>query len=146
MPFAIAGKPIVPVFHVGAAMGADVPFWDQHDEFGDTNLLVVKPEEGQSLARALGKHHAVMMNRHGATVVGASVKELVSRSVFMCDNAKHQLHALMLGAATPLHPGETRLAGSISLMPSVIARTWEYWSIREGSGGKAGKPGKKRKR
>src|SRR5580692_6165580 len=139
MPFAVAGKPIVPVFHVGAAMGEVVPFWDQHDEFGDTNLLVVKPEEGQSLARALGEHHAVMMNRHGATVVGGSVKELVSRSIFMCDNAKHQLHALMLGSATPLHPGETRLAGSISLMPSVIARTWEYWSIREGSGGKAGK-------
>jgi ribulose-5-phosphate 4-epimerase/fuculose-1-phosphate aldolase len=144
MPFAIAGKPIVPVFHVGAAIGEEVPFWDQHDEFGDTNMLVVKPEEGQSLARALGKHHAVMMNRHGATVVGASVKELVSRSIFMCDNAKHQFHALMLGAATPLHPGETRLAGSISLMPSVIARTWEYWSIREGSGGAAKKHGSPR--
>src|SRR5580698_9157668 len=84
MPFAIAGKPIVPVFHVGAAMGEDVPFWDQHDEFGDTNLLVVKPEEGRSLARALGKHSAVMMNRHGATVAAGGVKELVSRSVFMC--------------------------------------------------------------
>jgi ribulose-5-phosphate 4-epimerase/fuculose-1-phosphate aldolase len=146
MPFAIAGKPIVPVFHVGAAIGEDMPFWDQHDEFGDTNLLVVKPEEGRSLARALGKHSVVLMNRHGATVVGGSVKELVSRSIFMCDNAKHQMHALMLGSATPLHPGETRLAGSISLMPSVISRTWEYWSIREGSGGKAGKPAKKRKR
>jgi hypothetical protein len=87
-----------------------------------------------------------MMNRHGATVVGGSVKELVSRSVFMCDNARHLLNALLLGSATPLHPGETRLAGSISLMPSVIARTWEYWSIREGSSGKASKPGKKRKR
>jgi len=139
MPFAIAGKPVVPVFHVGAAMGEDVPFWDQHDEFGDTNLLVVKPEEGRSLAHALGKHHAVMMNRHGATVVGGSVKELVSRSIFMCDNARHMLNALLLGSATPLHPGETRLAGTISLMPSVIARTWEYWSIREGSGGATAK-------
>ena len=55
MPFAIAGKPIVPVFHLGAASGEDMPFWDQHDEFGDTNLLVVKPEEGRSLARALGQ-------------------------------------------------------------------------------------------
>lgn len=147
MPFAIAGKPIVPVFHVGAAIGEEMPFWDQHDEFGDTNLLVVKPEEGRSLARALGQHSAVLMNRHGATVVGASLKELVSRSIFMCDNANHQLRALTLGAATPLHPGETRLAGAISLMPSVIARTWEYWSVREGSGLTAGKAGKqKRKR
>jgi ribulose-5-phosphate 4-epimerase/fuculose-1-phosphate aldolase len=131
MPFAIAGKPIVPVFHVGAAMGEEVPFWDQHDEFGDTNLLVVKPEEGRSLARALGQHSAVLMNRHGATVAGAGLKELVSRSIFMCQNAEYQWRALMLGAATPLHRGETERAGAISLMPSVIARTWEYWRIRE---------------
>ena len=54
MPFCIAGVPIVPVFHLGAAGGETVPFWNQNDEFGDTNLLVVKPEEGRSLARALG--------------------------------------------------------------------------------------------
>ena len=38
-------------------MGEDMPFWDQYDEFGDTNLLVVKQEEGHSLARALGEHN-----------------------------------------------------------------------------------------
>ena len=54
MPFCIAGVPIVPVFHLGAAGGEAMPFWNQRDEFGDTNLLVVKPEEGRSLARALG--------------------------------------------------------------------------------------------
>src|SRR5580692_1153013 len=135
MPFAIAGKPIVPVFHVGAAIGEDMPFWDQHDEFGDTNLLVVKPEEGRSLARALGKHAAVLMNRHGATVVGGGLKELVARSIFMCQNAEYQMRALSLGAATPLHPGETRLAGAISAMPNVVSRTWEYWSLRLAASG-----------
>ena len=130
MPFAIAGKPIVPVFHLGAAMGEDAPFWDQHDEFGDTNLLVVKQEEGQSLARALGRHSAVMMNRHGATVVGGSLKELVSRSIFMCQNAEYQLRALALGTPQPLYRGEVKLAGALSLMPNVVTRTWEYWSMR----------------
>src|SRR5205085_4789928 len=91
LPFAIAGVPIVPVFHLGAAVGEDMPFWDQRDEFGDTNLLVVKPEEGRSLARALGKHPAVMMTHHGATVVGGDVRELVSRAIFMCQNAQYQL-------------------------------------------------------
>src|SRR5580698_8747218 len=135
MPFAIAGKPVVPVFHLGAAMGEEAPFWDQHDEFGDTNLLVVKPEEGQSLARALGRHAAVLMNRHGATVVGGGLKELVARSIFMCQNAEYQMRALALGAATPLHPGETRLAGVISAMPNVVTRTWEYWSLRLAAAG-----------
>ena len=135
MPFCIAGKPIVPVFHLGAAMGEEAPFWDQHDEFGDTNLLVVKPEEGRSLARALGRHSAVLMNRHGATVVGGGLKELVARSIFMCQNAEYQMRALALGAATPLHPGETRLAGVISAMPNVVSRTWEYWSLRLAAAG-----------
>jgi HCOMODA/2-hydroxy-3-carboxy-muconic semialdehyde decarboxylase len=134
MPFAIAGKPIVPVFHLGAAIGEDVPFWDQHDEFGATNLLVVKPEEGRSLARALGPHAVVMMNRHGATVVGGGLKELVSRAIFMCQNAAYQLHALTLGACKPLHRGEIERAGAISLLPNVVSRTWEYWSARVPAG------------
>ena len=112
LPFCVAGKPIVPVFHVGATIGEQTPFWDQHDEFGDTNLLVVKPEEGQSLARALGKHSVVLMRRHGATVVGGCLKELVSRSIFLCQNAEYQMRAYMLGAPSPLRPGEVKLAGA----------------------------------
>lgn len=137
MPFAIAGKPIDPVFHLGAAIGEDVPFWDQHDEFGATNLLVVKPEEGASLARALGAHAVVMMNRHGATVTGGGLKELVSRAIFMCQNATYQLQAQALGGGEKLHRGEIELAGAISLMPTVVSRTWEYWSARVGAGAAA---------
>jgi len=130
LPFAIAGVPIVPVFHLGAAVGEAMPFWDQRDEFGDTNLLVVKPEEGRSLARALGQHPAVLMTHHGATVVGADVRELVSRSIFMCQNAQFQLQAHLLGKVVPLSSGETRLAGTINALPNVVGRTWEYWSMR----------------
>jgi ribulose-5-phosphate 4-epimerase/fuculose-1-phosphate aldolase len=130
MPFCIAGKPIVPVFHLGAAMGEQAPFWDQHDEFGDTNLLVVKPEEGRSLARALGPHCAVLMRRHGATVVGAHVRELVFRSIAMCQNAEYQMRALAMGSLGALTPGETKLAAASNLSPNPLARTWEYWTAR----------------
>jgi hypothetical protein len=37
---------------------------------------------------------------------------------------------MTLGTPQPLHPGEIKLAGSISLMPNVVTRTWEYWSMR----------------
>jgi ribulose-5-phosphate 4-epimerase/fuculose-1-phosphate aldolase len=130
MPFAIAGVPIVPVFHLGAAGGETVPFWNQRDEFGDTNLLVVKPEEGRSLARALGPHGAVLMNNHGATVVGRDLHELVSRAIFMCQNAEYQLKAKMLGDVATLTPGETRLASTLNALPNVTNRTWEYWTLR----------------
>lgn len=130
MPFCIAGIEIVPVFHVAAVMGESVPFWDQRDDFGDSNLLVVKPEEGRSLARALGAHSAVLMRRHGATVVGHNVRELVFRSIAMCQNAEYQMRALALGSFGPLTPGETRLAAAINLSPGPLSRAWDYWTAR----------------
>src|SRR5215472_4021465 len=136
MPFCVAGVAIVPVFHLGAAVGSAMPFWDQQDEFGDTNLLVAKPEEGRSLARALGPHSAVLMRHHGATVVGGDLRELVSRSIFMCQNAVYQLQAHLLGKVVPLSAGEARLAGSLNAMPNVVGRTWEYWSHRLAEAGR----------
>jgi len=130
MPFCITGEPLVPVFHLGATIGAKVPFWDSQDEFGDTNLLVVKPEEGASLARALGSHSVVLMRRHGATVVGAGLRELVFRSIFSCLNAIYLKDASRMGPIGPLTPGEIEMAGAINQIPSVPLRTWEYWATR----------------
>jgi hypothetical protein len=70
------------------------------------------------------------MTHHGATVVGKDVRELVSRSIFMCQNAQFQLQAHLLGKVVPLSSGETRLAGTINAMPNVVGRTWEYWCMR----------------
>ena len=137
LPFCVAGKAVVPVFHLGAAIGGNVPFWDQRDEFGDTNLLVASAEEGRSLARALGPAFVVLMKRHGATVVGGGLRELVSRAIFLCQNAEYQLRAIMLGAAEPLHRGEIERAGTLSLQPNVVTRTWEYWTTRLQASGAA---------
>ena len=130
MPFAISGMPLVPVFHLGAAMGRHAPFWDSRDEFGDTNLLVVKPEEGASLARALGKHAIVLMRRHGATVVGGELRELVFRTIYSAKNAEHQLAAHMLGHVSPLTDGEADMASQLNLAPGPLARAYEYWVRR----------------
>lgn len=136
MPFCIAGEELVPVFHLGAAMGAKVPFWDSRDEFGDTNLLVVKPEEGASLARALGSHSMVLMRHHGASVVGASLRQLVFRSIYACRNAEFQMAAKGLKTVSTLTRGEAELAGALNLQPNAATRAWEYWVMRlEKSGG-----------
>jgi ribulose-5-phosphate 4-epimerase/fuculose-1-phosphate aldolase len=136
MPFCIAGEELVPVFHLGAAVGAKVPFWDSRDEFGDTNLLVVKPEEGASLARALGSHTMVLMRHHGATVVGASLRQLVFRSIYACRNAEFQMAAKVLKTVSTLTRGEAELAGALNQLPNAATRAWEYWVMRlEKSGG-----------
>ena len=97
LPFCISGAALKPVYHLGATMGEAVPFWDSRDEFGDTNLLVAKPEEGASLARALGPHWTVLMRRHGATVAGRSLEELAFRTIYAARNAALQIEAHMLG-------------------------------------------------
>jgi ribulose-5-phosphate 4-epimerase/fuculose-1-phosphate aldolase len=130
MPFAISGVPLLPVFHLGASMGQSAPFWDSRDEFGDTNLLVVKPEEGASLARALGQHTIVVMRRHGATVVGHNLQQLVFATIYSAKNAEHQLAAHMLGHVSPLSAGEAAMAGEIHRAPGPLARAYEYWVRR----------------
>ncbi|MGA9081540.1 MAG: class II aldolase/adducin family protein [Pseudolabrys sp.] len=130
LPFCISGAELKPVYHLGATLGEKVPFWDSRDEFGDTTLIVAKPEEGASLARALGAHWIVLMRRHGATVAGATLEELTFRTIYTARNAALQIQAHTLGHVSPLNPAETRLAGEYNLRPGPVARAWEYWNVR----------------
>ena len=130
LPFCITGTELVPVFHLGAVLGTAAPFWDSRDDFGDTNMLVIKPEEGRSLARALGTHWMVLMRRHGATLAGTSLRELVFRTVYSHANAEIQLRSMMLGRIGPLTRGEAELTGPYQLTEKPIGRAWEYWTAR----------------
>jgi ribulose-5-phosphate 4-epimerase/fuculose-1-phosphate aldolase len=130
LPFCISGAELKPVYHLGATIGEKAPFWDSRDEFGDTNLIVAKPEEGASLARALGPHWIVLMRRHGATVAGKTLEELTFRTIYTVRNAAMQIQAHTLGTVSPLNAAETALAGEYNLRPGPVARAWEYWSVR----------------
>jgi ribulose-5-phosphate 4-epimerase/fuculose-1-phosphate aldolase len=130
MPLVITGTDFVPVFHLGAVGGMKPPFWDQRAEFGDTNLLVVKPEEGASLARALGGHSMVLMLNHGVTAIGASVQELTFRCYFSARNAIYQMDAASHGTIRPLSQGEVDKAGNIVRGTTGLDRAWESWVMR----------------
>lgn len=130
MPFVITGRDYVPVFHLGASGGDKPPFWDQRAEFGDTNLLVVKPEEGASLARALAANNMVLMLNHGVTAVGTSVQDLVFRCYYSCRNAEFQTRAADFGPIRPLSAGEIAAAAKIATGTTGQARAWERWIVR----------------
>jgi HCOMODA/2-hydroxy-3-carboxy-muconic semialdehyde decarboxylase len=142
MPFAISGAPLLPVFHLGASMGGPAPFWDSRHDFGDTNLLVAKPEEGASMARAMGKHNIVLLRRHGATVAGANLRELVFATIYSARNAEYQLAAQVLGNVSPLTAGETAMAAEIHRNIGPLTRAYEVWERRlaEKEGRPAGAP------
>lgn len=126
--FCIAGVEITPVCHLGAVIGHRVPMWDSRDEFGDTDMLVRTVEQANSLATALADNWVVTMRRHGATVAGRSVRELVFRAAHLRQNAELQLLAAGLGTVSPLTSGETTLSSEANFSGSVQRRIWEYWS------------------
>jgi ribulose-5-phosphate 4-epimerase/fuculose-1-phosphate aldolase len=131
MPLLAAGIDYVPVFHLGAVGGVKPPWWDQHDEFGDTNMLVVKPQEGASLARALGESNMVMMKRHGVTAVGISPQDCTFRCIYSVRNAQYQVAALSISQKiASLTPGETEKCAAIGSSTTGLARAWEYWTLR----------------
>jgi HCOMODA/2-hydroxy-3-carboxy-muconic semialdehyde decarboxylase len=130
LPFAISGIDLVPVTHLGAAMNGPVPFWDSRDEFGDTALLITRPEEGRSMAKAMGAGFMVLLRRHGASVAGRSLQECVFRSVYMCLNAELQSRAMAMGPPGPLSRGEIEKCSAAVLTPRIIGRAWEYWARR----------------
>jgi ribulose-5-phosphate 4-epimerase/fuculose-1-phosphate aldolase len=145
LPFAISGREIVPVFHLAAVIG-HVPFWDQRDEFGDTNMLVVKAEEGASLARALGPNWTVLMRRHGATVAGTHIRELTFRTVFGCENCALQSQAMAHGHVDHRSADEIKLSSAHSVRPPSTNRAWDYWVRQVEKAGLMRSPGQKRKR
>jgi HCOMODA/2-hydroxy-3-carboxy-muconic semialdehyde decarboxylase len=130
LPFCISGVELVPVMHLGAALGPKVPFWDSRDEFGDTGLVVTRPEEGRSLARALGDYWMILLRRHGATLAGRSLRECVFRSIYTCRNAELQARAMAMGSVSTLSVGEAELCRGHSLTPRTLGRAWEYWTHR----------------
>ena len=130
LPFCVTGVPLEPVFHMGPVMGQVVSMWDSRDEFGNTNLMVVEPEEGRSLARALGPNWLVLMARHGATVAGRTLRELVFRTVYSHANAEIQLRSMAIGKIGPLNAAERQLCEPRQLQPRPMSRAWEYWTIR----------------
>ena len=139
MPLLATGTDYVPIFHLGAVGGIKPPFWDQHDEFGDTNMLVVKPEEGASLARALGSHWMVLMKRHGVTVAGTSVQRLrvplrsIRRAMpnIRCAPWPSAATSPRCRRAKPSWPAQ------ITAKTTGLMRSWEYWSMRVAKAGGA---------
>ena len=133
VPYSISSVPLRPVWHQACSIGAHVPVWDIHDHFGDTNLLVTSNEQGQDLAKALGRNKVALMRGHGFAAAGTSLYEAVSMSIYLPKNARILTTATLLGGSvTAATPGEVALAGAVYPDKPAFTRGWEYWLARAG--------------
>jgi ribulose-5-phosphate 4-epimerase/fuculose-1-phosphate aldolase len=131
IPFAVTGKKIKPIFHMGASIGQEVPVWDSHDRFGDTALLVENMDMGRDLAKRIGAGGTALMRGHGATVAGKNIRHAVYISIYLEVNARLQKQAMDMGEVKFLTAGEV---DKVSARTGAygINRAWENWCRRAG--------------
>lgn len=129
MPFCLTDMKLKVVTQLGACIGTSTtPTWDQRDEFGTTNHLVTNQKEADSLARTLADYPMVLMKRHGATVVGSNMQDLVFRCVYSCRDAGIQTDAALFGAIDAFTDDEIALAAKFP--QATLDRAWTYWRSR----------------
>ncbi len=126
IPFGVSRRPLRPISHMAAFLGAGAPVFEIRDAAGMTDLLVRTPALAQALARTLGASAAALMRGHGAVVVGPTIQHAVARSVYMEMNARLQQQAMALGPVTYLDPEEARKADAT--VSGSYGRPWELWT------------------
>ncbi len=127
IPFGVTGAPLRPLYHMSAFLSGGVPVFDIRVVAGEsTDMLVRSPALGRALAQTLGPRPVALMRGHGAVVVGASLPQMVFRSVYTEVNARLQAQAMALGGTvTYLDPEEARKAEAT--VAGTVGRPWELW-------------------
>jgi len=121
--FSVVGKPILPIGVMGSPFGAAVPVCTDA-------TLIQRPEQGDAVALALGKNVAVMLQAHGAVIVGASVEEAFVASVLLEDNAVRQYRASAIGTPQAMAGRELAEAQRQVWNPKVVAKIWTYYLMK----------------
>jgi HCOMODA/2-hydroxy-3-carboxy-muconic semialdehyde decarboxylase len=129
VPFGVTPNRLRPLMHICSHIGHDVPTWDSHSKFGDTDLLVENMAMGRDLAKALGKRPSALMRGHGCITVGNSIQYAVFIAIYLELAAKLQMQAMPMGKIRFLTKGETdKVIARMS--PYSLNRAWENWCRR----------------
>lgn len=130
LPFTTSNVPLRPMYNQSAFLLAGVPMFEIRRVEGATGMLVRDVRLGASLAQTLGDKPLALMRGHGVVVVGASLPEAVSRSIYLDVNARVQIQAIALGG-TVTYLGPQDVASPTEGQPAAgVRRNWEFWKQR----------------
>lgn len=125
----VINVPFRPITHMATVFHEGVPVYDEYDfeSPGSTGMLVTTKEEGDRLARLLGKSRGMLMRGHGCNVVGDSIPSMVQAVITLRDNVVIQLAALQLGQ--PRYVTDKEAPKSLG-MTTGTERAWNYYVVR----------------
>jgi L-fuculose-phosphate aldolase len=96
--------------------------------FYPSAMLIVTPQQGDEVARALGPKRAVLLCNHGLVTAGATVAEAVFLAVSLVNSLRVQAMARRFGEISPIPATEVAKMAE-QFAPSYEARidaTWAY--------------------
>src|SRR6266545_629297 len=125
IPFCNSDTRLRPMVGSAAFLGEGAPVFDIRtvDDDGDLNVCTVP--QASALAKALAAHWLVLLRRHGAVVVGNSVRQCVRHAIIAETNARAQIEATILG---PVHfMTASEIAYTKRMQPKDVDRAWQHW-------------------
>jgi ribulose-5-phosphate 4-epimerase/fuculose-1-phosphate aldolase len=121
-----AGQSFKPYTHEGCFFWPpDVPIYTEMTD------LIVTRDQGESVARALGDHRAMLMKNHGIVIAARSIEEAAVASMLMVKAAKAQLQALTLGDVPYTDEEEAKMKRQHIYHDENIRRAWAYLVRKE---------------
>jgi HCOMODA/2-hydroxy-3-carboxy-muconic semialdehyde decarboxylase len=118
-------------------LSPEVPVYDDYDftSPGTTGMLVTTKEQGDRLARVLGKSRAVLMRGHGCTVVGPDLPYVLNAVIEFRTNMIVELAAMQIGTPKSISEEEAKVnttSRSAATVPAIsaAARLWSSLLVR----------------
>ena len=134
--FADSNIPLRPVYHMAAFLAGGVPNYEIRKVQGSTGMLVNNNTLGAALAQTLGDKAVALMRGHGVVIVGPTIPEAVSRSIFLDVNARVQIQAMSLGGTVSflgpqdVAPPAPTAGQQTAPGGGVYPRSWPAWKQR----------------
>ena len=107
-----------------------VLFKDGIGRYDDSADLIVEPEQGEAVARALGPHRAVLLRNHGVLVAGKDVAWAVLGAVTLERAIALQSAARSLGPLRPIPPDWAERLYPEKYQDHLVEEYWASWIRR----------------
>jgi ribulose-5-phosphate 4-epimerase/fuculose-1-phosphate aldolase len=124
--FGVVPEPLRPIYQMAYFLGTGAPVFEVRNVPERGDLLVSTAVRGQALAQTLGDAAVVLMRGHGASIVGASLKEAIYRTIYTAQNAALQREAQAFASATFLDDVEIAAIDNANSYD----KAWRFWKRR----------------
>ena len=126
--FSATGLPYRSIYHQEVTFFEGLPVFDGIPP--ESGMLINNMEVADALTKALGNKRGVLVQNHGAVIVGESIPRTIYSAITLRDGVKMLMSALLLNAEPTSISRETQEYGMYNqYCTQALNRSWNYWNV-----------------